>query len=161
VLASLRADVPIPLLARWVEVLCALVDADLPDTDTVLVLSQQPAAPVIELVRLFHDGPVLASPDGRDHETREHLTASSPTGRAQAIVTLSDARTAVRSVQRGGTVCLPGFAVDAPSVTELVQRDVRLLGPSTLTRIAEYVPWPTAAERLAGALPVEPVGITL
>ena len=65
------------------------------------------------------------------------------------MVALGQARTAVRSVQRGGVVCLPDSPdVAAPSITELVQRDVRLVGPSAVDALGTPGTW----ERVGAAL---------
>lgn len=151
-LGTLRGDVAVDLVRRWTTVMCALLDAEVPQDDAVLVLTQEPSDEVVRLVAGVHDGLVLTSADGRDEHTRDVLASASPTGRAQVVIALRDARTAVRSVQRGGTVCLPDAPVDAPTVTELVQRDVRLLGPSSLAPLADRHAWPSLLSALDALL---------
>ncbi|WP_191278635.1 hypothetical protein [Nocardioides flavus (ex Wang et al. 2016)] len=126
-------------ITRWFSLLGAFADSARKADDVVLVLSESDPADVKALVHLWHSGVVHVSPDGRDTETRAALRADSRTGRAQVVLALKDARSAVKSVQRGGTVCLPAADVDAPTITELVQRDVRLVGPSDITSIAKGI----------------------
>ena len=128
-------------LHRWLGVLAALATtAPAPDA-VLLVLERVDSHAATELVRPWHSGPVLASSDGRDEETRARLRELSPTGRAQMVLTLNAARTAVRSVQRGGQVFLPDVAVDAPSVTELVQRDVKLVAARQIHDLVATTSW--------------------
>jgi hypothetical protein len=94
--------------------------------------------------------------DGRDDEARDRLATLSPTGRAQTVLTRHDARTAVRSVERGGHVCLPDLHVAAPSVTELVQRDVKLVSARRIQDLAATTSWADLAGRLEHVLHTDP-----
>jgi D-arabinose 1-dehydrogenase-like Zn-dependent alcohol dehydrogenase len=85
-----------------------------------------------ELLPRLHPGPVVATADAADPQARARIAEISAHGRADAAVVTYAARAAVKSVLRGGTVCLPADPVDAPSVTELVQREVRLVGARSL-----------------------------
>lgn len=119
------------LVLRWLALLASLVDRRPPPGQPLLVLSRQPQDTVVHLVGRVHDGPVIASTDGRDIDSRNALATLTATGRATTVAATHNARAAVRSVQRGGVVHLPDLSVSLPSVTEVVQRDVRLLGPQT------------------------------
>lgn len=93
--------------------------------DVLLVLAAEVHLGLLsDLCREVHPGPLVSSTTARDAVG----LITTPTGRADVVVTLFQAREAVRAVRRGGTVCLPLAEVDAPSVTELVQREVRLVG---------------------------------
>jgi len=72
-------------------------------------------------------GIVYAADDLKDPQLREVLT-SRPTGRADGIVVRHEAAAAVRAVRRGGVVCVGSIEPHLPSVTDLVQREVRLVG---------------------------------
>jgi hypothetical protein len=100
-------------------IVLALDDAD-SDTDDALALRQ--------LARLAHAGPLLFARDAADPALRQELAQLSELGRADVIVATGQARAAVKAVRRGGTVFLAAARVDAPSVTEFVQREVRLVG---------------------------------
>ncbi|NEK85214.1 hypothetical protein GCU60_05475 [Blastococcus saxobsidens] len=122
-------------VAAWLTGLSAVRAAGLPPHSTVLVLSTADPTPVRELVGLVHPGPVLAIADARDPGIRETLAATTDNGRAPAVLALAAARSAVRAVDRGGVVCLPDAEVDPPSVTEVVQRELTVVGPRDLTRL--------------------------
>jgi hypothetical protein len=93
--------------------------------DVLLVLADEAHLVMLaDLCRPVHPGPMVT---GTSAKAAASLITT-PTGRADAVVTLSQAREAVRAVRRGGVVCLPLLPVDAPSITELVQREVRLIG---------------------------------
>jgi hypothetical protein len=116
---------------RWLSLVNALAVADPRPEDVVLVLSEADPGAVRTLVGCLHAGAVAVSADGRDAATRDFLNGASETGRAQIVLAEHRARDAVKAAQRGGTVCLPAGPVLAPSVTELVQRDVRLVAART------------------------------
>jgi hypothetical protein len=128
-------------LQRWLAALAALATTASAADAVLLVLEDVDPHAAADLVRPWHSGPVLVSRDGRDHESRTRLAELSPTGRAQVVLTLRAARTAVRSVQRGGQVCLSDIDVDAPSVTELVQRDVKLVAARTIRDLVATARW--------------------
>lgn len=147
-LATLGTDADPDWVRRWATALGALAEARPDPDDTVLLLSPAPSSAATRLVGLVHPGLVLAT-DGSDDDSRRTLREVSPTGRAQVVVALGQARTAVRSVQRGGVVCLPDSPdVATPSITELVQRDVRLVGPSAVDALGTPGTW----ERVGAAL---------
>jgi hypothetical protein len=133
-LLTLRDAPALEDVRRWFSLVTAFCDAAVPGEDVVLVLTDAAGPAVQGLFAWLHPGPVLVSVDGRDAATRGALTELSLTGRAQVVVASHEARAAVRSVQRGGRVVLPDAEVDPPSVTELVQRDVGLVGPGSLAR---------------------------
>jgi hypothetical protein len=152
VLCSLERPVVADELHRWLGALAALATTSPAPDSVLLVLEDVDADAAAELVRPWHAGPVLASRDGRDAEARDRLTALSPTGRAQTVLTLHDARTAVRSVERGGHVCLPDIGVGAPSVTELVQRDVKLVAARRIDDLVATTSWADLSRRLEQVL---------
>ena len=90
---------------------------------------------------------VLATNDLKDPALRDKL-AGRPTGRADGVVVWRDAASAVRAVRRGGVVCVGAPDPRLPSITELVQREVRIVGPGGLS------------DRLLAALPVAATGTT-
>lgn len=73
---------------------------------------------------------VLTAAQPRDVEVEAELARRRPTGRADVVLVGNDARQAVRSVRRGGVVCIGGAEPVLPSITEVVQREVRLVGPA-------------------------------
>ncbi|MGZ4538545.1 MAG: hypothetical protein ACXVYC_00045 [Blastococcus sp.] len=98
----------------------------------MLVLSGGPGASVVELIGAVHDGPVIASLDGRDSQTRSELAGLSSTGRAATVASPVDGISAVRSVERGGSVYLADTVTLVPTVTDVVQRYVSIRGPRTV-----------------------------
>jgi hypothetical protein len=147
-------------LRRWLGGLAALSTARSAPDAVLMVLEDVDQRVAADLVRPWHAGPVLSSVDGRDDEARARLAELSPTGRAQVVLTLQAARTAVRSVERGGQVCLPDVPVDGPSVAELVQRDVRLLAPRRIEDLVARTSWAELAGPLERVLDTNasPVG---
>lgn len=139
-------------LWRWFSVLQALAECTLRDDEVVLVLSAASRDAVTSLVGLVHRGLVCVSEDGREDPTRAILARASATGRAHLVVASHDARRAVKAVQRGGTVCLPDAPVLAPTITELVQRDVRLVGPHGTTELRDRVDDEALGRALAAVL---------
>jgi len=96
----------------------------------VLVLSDQPT--LARLIRTIHSGPILESASSADPDVRLALQSLTRTGRPDVVVTDRQGIAAVKAVVRGGKVALPFAEVDAPSVTELVQREVTLVGPKAV-----------------------------
>lgn len=105
--------------------------AALPADAVLLVLASAPE--LGDLCRAIHPGSVLEAQDARE----VHDVIRTATGRADAVVTTHAARSAVKAVRRGGVVCLPWTDVDAPSVTEIVQREVRLVGVESTAALQE------------------------
>jgi hypothetical protein len=60
------------------------------------------------------------------------LADATPTGRAEVVLSLIDGRAATKAVARGGVVCLPDRQLPMPTVTEVVQRELRLVGVHSL-----------------------------
>jgi hypothetical protein len=158
-LLSLATRVSTDHVQRWLAALAALATTTPASDAVLLVLEEVDADAATELVRPWHSGPVLASPDGRDEMTRSHLAELSATGRAQTVLTLHEARTAVRAVQRGGQVCLPDVVVDAPSVTELVQRDVKLVGAQRIRDLVVTTSWSDLGSSLEPVLNSDAVSV--
>ena len=127
-------DAAIRLLTAADAVAVACEGGFLPPDGVLLVLAEDAHLETLaDLCRPSHPGPVIASTTAKEAAPR----ISTTTGRADAIVTLHQAREAVRAVRRGGIVCLPALPVDAPTVTELVQREVRLIGARSLPPVPE------------------------
>lgn len=115
------------------------------DQDDVLVVLLDGGLPtwVVEAARRVTGGAVLATDDLKDPDLRAAL-ADRPTGRADAVLVRVDVASAVRAVRRGGVVCVGSLVPTLPTVTDLVQREVRVIGPGGLS------------DRLLTALPVAP-----
>lgn len=139
-------------LRRWFSLLEALAGCAVDNDAALLVLSPAPRDAVRSLVGLVHRGLTCASEDGRDDQTRATVARASATGRAHMVVASHDAQRAVKAVQRGGTVCLPDAPVVPPTVTELVQRDVQLVGPRDVTRLRDRVDEESLSHALAAVL---------
>ena len=139
------------LVRRWVSALAALALAHR-STDALLVLDDVDAEAVAALVAPWVQGDVVVAADARDPEMRRRLAAVSATGRAPLVLTVTDVRSAVRAVERGGQVCGPDGATRLPSVTELVQRDVTLLAARGVDALATGSSWELLAERLSTLL---------
>lgn len=99
----------------------------------VLALGGDAAEAAARLVHMLHDGLVLTARDVRDAGARAALEAARPSGRADVVACDADDRAGVRAVARGGDVCIALDHRAETSVTELVQREVRLVGPRSLT----------------------------
>lgn len=112
-----------------------------PDDVLVVLLSDGLPAWLGPAARRLTGGVVHVADDLKDPQLREALT-SRPTGRADGIAVRRDAAAAVRAVRRGGVVCVGSTEPHLPSVTDLVQREVRLVGAGGLS------------DRLLAALPV-------
>jgi len=122
---------------RVLSAAAAVLAAGLAPDAVLVVLDDEPALGALgALCAALHTGVVLTAADARALQGQ----ITTPTGRADAIVTTRAARSAVRAVRRGGTVCLPWADVDAPSVTELVQREVRLVGTDSLQALMASYP---------------------
>lgn len=117
-----------------------------------IVLAVGSAGPVSlpALVRLVHGGEVIAAAGAGEPAARAVLADLSPTGRADVVVSCGDIRAAVRAVSRGGVVCLPGASGSGPSITELVQREVRLVGPRRLGDLVAAAGRPAVEAVLSG-----------
>ena len=118
-------------LLRALTAATALAESGVSTDSVVLVLDEHPG-PLHALCRLAYVGDILCAGDAADADLRRRLAEVSPYARADVVVTTRAARAAVKAVVRGGLVCLPSSEVEAPSVTELVQREVRLVGAMDL-----------------------------
>lgn len=119
------------------------------DEQTVLMLGGEVAVAAAALVRLLHGGTVLVAREARDPDVLAALEAARPSGRADVVGCYRDDRAAVRAVSRGGDVCLALQDAAATTVTELVQREVRLIGPRSLTALLAVLGRPAAELALA------------
>ncbi len=105
-----------------------------PAASTVLVVDQEDG-PLALLVRALCQTHVLVGPDPFAASVKAELADLEPTGRAAVIVAGADARAAVKAVRRGGHVCVGDPGALMPTVTELVQREVTLVGPRTVAEL--------------------------
>jgi hypothetical protein len=127
----------------------ALVEA--PAASTVLVIAEQ-NGPLAILVATLGPTRVLVNPDPFDLETRSALTEIEASGRAPVVVAGPDAQAAVKVVRRGGHVCVGDPDARMPSTTELVQREVTLIGPrdiAAVVRRAGESAWAAAVQAAA------------
>jgi len=108
----------------------------------VLVLADEDFEPLTALLAFTHAGLVLRSSDSRDPRVATELARLRPTGRADVVVAPRDVRTAVKAVRKGGIVCSgtpDGVMVQMPSITELVQREVAVVGAVDVVGLAVAV----------------------
>lgn len=117
---------------------------------TVAVVGQD-RQPLVEMVKGLGATRVLNAPDTFDTELLSALGQVEATGRAGVVLTLGDARSAVLSVRRGGVVCVGRNAGVLPSLTELVQREVRVLGPRDVVALLDAIGPKTWAAAVAAA----------
>jgi hypothetical protein len=117
----------------------ALLVAGVANGAVLLVLAPKGADGLAALLRLVHAGPVLFANDATDSALRAKIADLSATGRADAVASLCLAREAVRAVSRGGIVCLSKSVVDLPSVTELAQREVKLVSPRDVALLVQTI----------------------
>jgi hypothetical protein len=106
-----------------------------PDSARVVLCLDEasPEGPTLaDFVRCVYPGPVLEATSPTDPHVVQALAGSTSLGRADIVVTTSQARAAVKAVRRGRWVCLPFAEVVAPTITELVQREVTLVAPRAL-----------------------------
>ena len=151
VLAEIPGVRDTSLVRRWTSALAALSVSRRQRATALLVLADVPAEVVTDVVAPWVEGPVFVAADARDPEMRRRLALESATGRAPLVLTVTDARAAVRAVERGGQVCAPDARVPLPSITELVQRDVTLVSARRVDSLATGLSWSDLATRL-GAL---------
>lgn len=132
---------PVPLAVAE-ELLAAIFAVaaltEVPETETVVVAAQDSSSLAV-LVRAISPSRVLLATDLRDDTLRAELSRLEPSGRARVVVAGGDVRAAVRAVRRGGYVCVGGPALDLPSVTELVQREVSLVSPRDAAAVLDRV----------------------
>lgn len=126
----------------------ALLEA--PAASTVLVVDE-PGGPLAILVRALDPGRVVVGPDPLDPVLRSSLAEVEASGRAPVVVASFDARAAVKAVRRGGHVCVGQPGARMPSVTELVQREVTLVGPRDVAGLIRRVGKPAWAATVAAA----------
>lgn len=98
----------------------------------VILLSDGLPAWLPTAVGILTGAVVHAVGDLRDGDLKRELTTR-PTGRADCVVVHRAVAAGVRAVRRGGVVCVGTTSPDMPTVTELVQREVRLIGPGGLS----------------------------
>ena len=107
----------------------AVMAAGVPADSVILVLDEQARAEqVAARIGELMPSTVLASDSSKSPETQDALAELSASGRADVVVTWDRAREAARAVRRGGVVCVGTVGAEMPSVTEVVQREVVLVG---------------------------------
>lgn len=141
--------VPAALAPGALEALLAAAALERAPEGVAVLVVAAPGSPLSELVRRLraHDSVVCGDP--ADGEVREALAALDATGRAPVLVTTGDARRAVKAVRRGGHVCVSGTAAALPSITELVQREVTLVGPRDVASVTTRIDPPELRALLA------------
>ena len=117
----------------------AFLSSEIPSQAVVLVVAAEGEEAILDLLRLVHSGTVLLASDPRDLAVKKQLAELNGIGRADVVVSLHSGRNAVLAVKRGGTVCLPEGVVDMPTVTELAQREVRVVGPRSISELVKKV----------------------
>lgn len=138
-LCSIPKQVSVSFATAVLMATSALMTADL-DGSAIVAVCTPPGHEVLSrLAQLVHRGPIVATSDLRDPQFKSYLGETSATGRPDAIVTVSSGRDAVMAVKRGGIVCLAESIDDMPSVTELAQREVRVLGPRDLSAVVDGI----------------------
>lgn len=158
--ASLRCSAPLsdgrrfptPVRAASAQELLASVLtvaalAEAPEVTTVVVVETDPSLLSV-LVRATSRARVLVTGDLTDAGLRAELADAEPSGRARVVVAGADARAAVKAVRRGGHVCVGRTDVVMPSITELVQREVTLVGPRDAAAVLDRITaddWAAAA----------------
>ena len=128
-------------LLRSLTASAAFLSARVDPQSVVLVLDHASDDPmsIESVLRRVHPGAVFGTSNASDKDIRARIAEASASGRADAVVASHLARDAVKAVVRGGIVCLPADAVESPTVTELVQREVRLVGARNVHEILERV----------------------
>lgn len=107
----------------------AAAAAGFPSDAVVLVLDERSRAEhVAALIAESSSAVVFAGDSSKDPELRSALAKATAFGRADVVVTWRSGREAARAVRRGGVVCVGAADADLPSITELVQREVVLVG---------------------------------
>lgn len=133
-------------------VLAAAALAEAPEVSTVVVETAE-STPLAVVIRSATRARVLVAPDLADAGLRAELADLELSGRARVVVAGTDARAAVKTVRRGGHVCVGAATATMPSVTELVQREVTLVAPrdaaAVLARISS-TDWSAAVDAAAG-----------
>lgn len=109
-----------------------------PDVATVL-MAVAAEGPLPVLARAVSSSRLVAGPDLAAPELRAELGRLEPSGRARVVVAGADVRAAVRAVRRGGIVCVADQTARLPSVTELVQREVSLVGARDVAGVLSHL----------------------
>lgn len=130
--------------------LAAAALAEVPAVGTVLAVGDAEGALGV-LLRAITDTRVLWAGDPSDARIKGELAHLESSGRAPVVVAGPDVRSAVRAVRRGGHVCTGGSAVTLPSVTELVQREVTLVGPRDVAGVLRRLDQRTWISAVAAA----------
>lgn len=126
----------------------ALLEAPAPST--VLVVDE-PRSLLTLLVQALLPGRVVVGQDPRAASVRSALDRLEASGRASVVVASDDVRVGVRAVRRGGHVCVADPGARMPSVTELVQREVTLVGPRDVAGVVRRLGTTGWASALATA----------
>jgi hypothetical protein len=134
-------DVAVADASRMLMATSAFLSSEIPSQAVVLVITGENEGDVamLDLLRLVHSGIVLVTSDPRDLAVKKQLSELNGIGRADVVVSLHSGRDSVAVVRRGGTVCLPQEVVDMPTVTELAQREVLVVGPRSISDLVNRV----------------------
>jgi hypothetical protein len=109
-----------------------------PDVATVL-MAVAAEGPLPVLARAASSARLVVGPDLAAPELRAELLRLEPSGRARVVVAAGDVRAAVRAVRRGGFVCVADHTARLPSITELVQREVSLVGARDVAGVLSHL----------------------
>lgn len=112
--------------------------AEVPAAETVLVVAAE-ESPLALLARSIVVARLVTATDLHSAELRAELAQVEPSGRAGVVVAGLDVREAVKAVRRGGFVCIADDTSQLPTVTELVQREVTLVGPRDVAGVLARV----------------------
>lgn len=133
---DISPEVPEGRLVDVVGALASVAALRAAPASSVTLLLADPTAAVAVLAKAVAPGRFVAAADPAEART---ALADVPTGRAAVVVAGRDARVAVRAVRRGGHVCVADPTAELPSVTELVQREVTLVGPRDVAGLASRI----------------------
>lgn len=100
------------------------------------VLIEAPEVQVAQaLVDLLAQVQTFVTADSRSAEARSQVATASETGRAGTVLNVVDHGKAVRAVERGGTVVFTPSDVKQPTLTEVVQRELSVIGVTSLAHL--------------------------
>lgn len=128
-LCSVPEDLDATAAVGLLSALSAFLTAEVAIKSVVLAVAAKGQESIGDLLGIVHLGPVLVASDSKDATVKYQLKELSEVGRADVVVSLLSGRDGVLAVKRGGILCLGGACDDMPSVTELAQREVRVVGP--------------------------------
>lgn len=107
------------------------------------VLIETPEVEIAQrIAALLAPAQTFVTDDSRGVETRKQLAAASRTGRAGTVLNVVDHGKAVRAVERGGVVVVTPSAAVRATLTEIVQRELSVVGVTSLAHLRSIGPEP-------------------